>query len=229
MATPRFQRLRGLSALLPGLLLALATAATADPVADAEALARDSFYEGLPVEAAHELDSAGIARLIEMLGDPAEARHHAQVLELLGMSGHRDAYAAIKAAAEDEPRGEVDRSELRKRVAVFAALGHLAAEDDRALADLEAAVEAVPAPRWRHRGLRGERLSGLLRRSAVSGLARSGRKEARAALERIEVDASADPEFERHLRAARRDADRARPSRGGRNEPGERHERGVGR
>jgi hypothetical protein len=230
MATHEASRRRALAASLLGLLVALAAVAAADPgVEEAEKLARGTFYEGVPLEDARALEAAGIARLIEMLRDPDEAAHHAQILEVLGMSGHHDAYAAVAATAAEKPTGEVDRDELRKRVAVMAALGHLAREDDRALADLEAAIESAPPPRWRHRGMRGDRLASLLRRSAVSGLALSGRDEAREALERIELDASADPEFERHLREARRDVRRGPGSRGDRGNGRTQNEPGVGR
>jgi len=215
MATDWSHLLRALTAALLGsaCMLAHAAAAAASPDVDAaEALARSTFYEGVPSEAARELSAAGVARLIEMLGDPAEAPHHAQILEVLGMSGHPDAYAAVAAAAANEPTGEVDRAALRKRVAVLAALGHLARDDDRALADLEAAARSKPAHArgWWHRRLRGERLTGLMRRSAVSALAISGRPEARATLRRLESEAAGDPELERHVRSARIEHERMR-------------------
>jgi hypothetical protein len=208
MPTNQHRPFRALTAALLGSawMLLLASPVAASPDTDAaEALARDTFYEGVPSEAARDLGAAGVARLIEMLGDPAEAPHHAQILEVLGMSGHPDAYAAVAAAAADEPTGEVDAAGLRKRVAVLAALGHLAREDDRALADLETAARdaSVRAPRWRHGRMHGERLSRLMRRSAVSALAISGRREARATLRRLEIEASGDPELERHVRSAR--------------------------
>jgi len=187
--------------------LAPATTARADPSLDAaEALARDTFYEGVPVEDVRALDATAIERLVEMLGDPALAPHHAQILEVLGMSGRPGVYEVVAAAAAEEPIGEIDRAELRKRVAVVVALGHLARNDDRALADLEAAVagEPVAAPRLRHGPLRGERLSRLMRRSAVSALAISGRTEARTILQRLENESAGDPEFERHVRSALR-------------------------
>ena len=219
-------------AALLGSALTAATTAVASPDVDAaEALARDTYYEGVPTEAARALGSAGVARLIEMLGDPAEAPHHAQILEVLGMSGHRDAYAAVKAAAADEPSGEVDRAELRKRVAVLVALGHLARDDDRALADLATVVwvESVRAPRWSHGRLHGARLSGLMRRGAVSALATSGRHEARASLQRLERQAGSDPELQRHVRSALRRLERApqRTIESGPDAP--RRDRGVGR
>jgi len=206
MATSRIRTRSVLVAALFGIAVALApmTSALAESGAlKAEALARATFYEGVPAEDVRALDSTGVERLIEMLGDPAEAPHHAQILEMLGMSGRPNAYAAVANAAAEEPTGEIDRAELRKRVAVLVALGHLARDDDRALTTLEAAVQAdtTRPPRFSHGRLRGKRLSGLMRRSAVSALANSGRTEARATLQRLERGAAEDPEFERHLRS----------------------------
>jgi hypothetical protein len=234
MATSRYRSLSALAAVLLGTALALvpATTAQADPSLDAaEALARDTFYEGVPAEDVRALDAAGIERLVEMLGDPAEAPHHAQILEVLGISGRPEVYAAVAAAAAEEPTGEIDRAGLRKRVAVLVALGHLAREDDRALADLEAAVLVGTArtPRFSHGPLRGKRLAGLLRRSAVNALANSGRTEARATLQQLENAAADDPEFERHLRSALRRLEQKQKrtsGSGGRDAP---HGRGVGR
>jgi len=177
------------SAHLAALLIAFALAprmAGADGAADAEALARTVYIEGVPYAAARTLDEAGVARLIEMLGDEAEARQHAQIAELLGMSGRPGAYEAISAAAAEPPHGEVDAATLRKRVALLAALGHLARSDDRALSDLIAAAgDADSEPGWGYRHLRGRRLARLLRRSALTGLALSGRRQAASVLQQV--------------------------------------------
>jgi hypothetical protein len=109
--------------------------ASAD-VGAAEALARTTYHEGVPYAEARKLTGEGAARLIEMLEDPAEARHHAQIAEVLGMSGRAGAYEAIARAAAAAPTGEVDAPTFRTRVALMAALGHLARSDGRALADL---------------------------------------------------------------------------------------------
>jgi hypothetical protein len=175
----------------------------------AEALARSIYFEGVPYAEARKLTDAGAARLAEMLDDPDEARHHAQIVELLGMSGRAGAYEAIARMAANTPTGEVDASTLRTRVALLVALGHLARSDDRALADLVAAAKGGgPAPAWSRGRLRGPRLAALLRRSALSGLALSGRAEAAAVLRQLLLDARSAPaeagraELVRHLEAA---------------------------
>ena len=174
----------------------------------AEALARTTYHEGVPYAEARKLTDTGAARLAEMLDDPAEARHHAQIAEVLGMSGRAGAYEAIARAAAAPPTGEVDRATLRTRVAVLAALGHLARSDDRAFEDLVAAAMGDgPAPAWRHGRLRGPRLAALLRRSAFSGLALSGRTQAGEILQQLLIDArgarasAGAPDLVRHLEA----------------------------
>jgi hypothetical protein len=73
---------------------------------------------------------------------------------------------------------------------VLAALGHLARNDDRALADLVAAAAGDgPTPAWGHGRLRGPHLAALLRRSALSGLALSGRTQAAEVLQQLLIDA----------------------------------------
>jgi hypothetical protein len=205
---------REASAILGAIFVASLFAFPADArasadVAAAEMLARTTYYEGVPYGEARKLTDAGAARLIEMLDDPAEARHHAQIAEVLGMSGRTGAYEAIARAAAAVPTGEVDGATLRKRVALLAALGHLARSDDRALADLLAAARSdASTPAWSHGRLRGPRLSALLRRSALSGLALSGRAEAGEVLRSMLLDARGPgaakgaPELARHLEAA---------------------------
>jgi hypothetical protein len=187
----------------------LAEARASADVSAAEALARTTYHEGVPYGAARKLTDAGAARLMEMLDDPAEAAHHAQIAEVLGMSESAGAYEAIARAAAAVPTGEVDGAALRTRVAVLAAFGHLARSDDRALANLLAAATLDGStPAWSHGQLHGPRLAALLRRSALSGLALSGRAQAGAALRRLLIDArgaraaNRDPELARHLEAA---------------------------
>jgi hypothetical protein len=201
---------RGTAAILSAILFAfLADARANADVGAAEVLARMTYHEGVPYGEARKLTDAGAARLIEMLDDPAEARHHAQIAEVLGMSGRAGAYEAIARAAAAVPTGEVDGATLRTRVAVLAALGHLARSDDRALADLFAAATADSStPAWSRGRLRGPRLAVLLRRSAFSGLALSGRAQAGEFLRHLLIDArgargnAGAPDRVRHLEAA---------------------------
>ena len=193
------------------LAVGLGTAAIAsaeDDVAVAEHLARTRFFEGVPAEEARRIGDAGAARLGEMLSDQSEARHHPQIIEVLGMSGHPLAWPTLRREAADMPRGEVDRAVFRKRFALRVAMGHLARHDERALAELlEEADGRRSPPTWSCERHRGARLEALLRRSSVNALALSGRSEAQRALRRLRRNAD-DAEFERGVLSALAEFDR---------------------
>lgn len=169
----------------------------------AEKLVRADYVEGLPYAKARELGPAGAERLIEMLLDPDEAKHHSKIVMALGISGAPEAYSALVEFRDREVEGEVDAAEYRARRTLPLAMGHLARTDSRAFQFLlEAARAEGPgfAPRWRYRYLRDERLAGILRRAAITGVATSGRPEASAALHQLEERARLDPQATDELR-----------------------------
>jgi len=186
-------------------LLAIPLAGHAQPgnVEYAEQLVRARYYEGLPYEKARELKLAGVERLSEMLRDSDEAQHHENIVMALGISGFPQAYAALVDFHGQEPEGELNAAEYRARRAIPLAMGHLARSDPRAFRFvLEAAREEDPesAPHWTYRHLRDERLAGVLRRAAITGVAMSGRPEAVAALRETEESARGDPRATAELR-----------------------------
>ncbi len=203
--------------LLLGLLLTATPPARAQLVEGdfAEELVRAQYVEGLPYAEARDLTLAGIERLIEMLRDPAEAEHHENIVMALGISGAPEAYPALVEFQDREVEGEVDAAEYRARRALPLAMGHLARTDPRALRFLlEAARREGPesVPRWRYLYLREQKLAGILRRAAITGVAMSGQPEAVAALRALRERARADPnttdEMRVHVREAERLCDR---------------------
>ncbi len=164
-------------------LLALAAAAPAGALGadDAEALARTLYYEGVPADAALALDADGIARLGEMLADPAEAEHHGNIVSALGLSGHPAAFGLLQAYASVAPSGEVDRATFRARSRIGEAMGRLGQENPHAVAWLlaQASQGQGEAPAWSHRHHRGDRLRLLLEEQALTGLALTGAPAAR--------------------------------------------------
>ncbi len=203
--------------LLIGLLLATTCPARAQlaEVEFAEELVRSQYIEGLPYADARELTPAGVERLVEMLRDAAEGEHHENIVMALGISGAPQAYPALVAFQDKEVEGEVDAAEYRARRAVPLAMGHLTRSDPRALEFLlEAARRQEPesAPRWRYLYLRDQKLAGILRRAAITGVAMSGRPEAVAALralgERARDDPSTTDELRVHVREAETLCDR---------------------
>ena len=158
-----------------------------------------------------DLTLAGIERLVEMLQDSAEAEHHENIVMALGISGDPQAYSALARFQEHSPEGEVDAAEYRARRALPLAMGHLAGTDPRALQFLlEAARREGPesAPRWRYLYLRDQKLAGILRRAAITGVAMSGQPEAIAALRALGELARNDPSTTEELRVHVREAER---------------------
>ena len=194
-----------------GLALAVSGPAGADPVSDAETLVRAVWYEGLPAEAARDLSGPAIARLVEMLADPQEAPHHANIALALGYSGHRDAYPALAALLATPLAGEVDRDAFRTQTTTRLAMGQLARRDPRALRWLlDAEQRGAAAPAWHFRHHRGVALATLLEEQVLSALAISGAPAARVRLDDAvaEARAATGPAESRRLRFA--EAARAR-------------------
>ena len=171
-------------------------------IVEIESLVRALYYEGLPEERARQIGPAGAARLAEMLSDPQESRAQANILMALGLAGQPGALEAIRGWAARLPHeGEIDRDTFRAWQALPFALGHLARRDRRALAMLEAGLEAAP-PGWTFRHHHGPRLHRLARRSAAMSLALTGLPEAGEVLDRA-LQNETDLELEAHLRSMR--------------------------
>jgi len=177
-------------AWLQVVFLALPLSAESGMGADgAERLVRETWYEGLPLDRAAQVDAAGAARLVSMLEDPDERAQHANILMVLGVCAQPSAYDAIAAWAALPRTGAVDRATFRAWQTLPQALGRLARHDPRALVLLTAQFEAGP-PSWHFRYHRGERLAKLIRRAAATGLAISGLPEADALLEKAEAEST---------------------------------------
>jgi hypothetical protein len=174
----RWRELRRLAAMAWLALGAPAPVLADDGAAEAEALVRAVWFEGIPYERARALTPAGVTRLIELLDDPALAEQHANIVVALGMSENPAAYPALARLAEREPSGELGRAQYRVRNALPFALGHLARADRRALRLLERDLAEDRAPAWSFQSLSGERLRKLRLRSAISALGSSGLPEA---------------------------------------------------
>jgi len=165
----------------------------------ADRLAAAIYFEGVPFEEASDLSDGDVARLIELLDDPAKIRQHPNILVLLGMSGSPAAFDAIADYALRGSSGELDRLEFRARRSIAYGMGHLARVDGRALAWLvRAATDASTAPRRSFRKMDPERVEGLMREGAITGLALSARPAAARALSEIIATPGADPRIVEH-------------------------------
>jgi len=160
----------------------------------ADRLAAAIYFEGVPFEAGRDLSDTDVARLIELLEEPAKIRQHPNILVLLGISGSPAAFDAIADYARLGSSGELDRLEFRARRSIAYAMGHLARVDGRALAWLtRAATDANHAPQRSFRQMGPERIAGLMREGAITGLALSGRPNAARVIAEIVAAPSATP------------------------------------
>ena len=160
----------------------------------ADRLAAAIYFEGVPFEEARDLSDGDVARLIELLDDPAKIRQHPNILVLLGMSGSPAAFDAIADYALRGSSGELDRLEFRARRSIAYAMGHLARVDGRALAWLtRAATDANVAPRRSFRQFDPERIALMMRRGAITGLGLSARPSAARTLSEISAAPGAEP------------------------------------
>ena len=189
-------------------------------IGETEDLVRMRHYEGLPEEQAERIGSEGCARLIQLLGDPEEARSHAEILLAIGHCGPAGGLEAIVAWADQPRQGEIDRATFRAWQALPFALAKLAEHDPRAVARLSAQLENEDAPRWTFRHHRGERLRKLRREAAADCLADTDHPDSDAALGRAARRVT-DPGLRAHIEQARerRRARRDRAREAGRGRP----------
>jgi hypothetical protein len=193
---------RTLSVAIAALCLS-ASAPAAEPrsseASRADRLASAIYFEGVPFEEARDLSDRDVARLIELLDDPAEIRKYPNILVALGMSGSPAAFDAIANYASSGSSGELDRLEFRARRSIAYGMGHLARVDGRALAWLtQAATNVSAAPRQSFRQIDSERIARMMRRGAITGLALSAQPAAVRVLDEIIATPGAEPGMVEH-------------------------------
>jgi hypothetical protein len=165
----------------------------------ADRLAAAIYFEGVAFEDVGDLSDVDVARLIELLDDPAEMRKHPNVLVLLGMSGSHEAFDAIADYALRTSSGELDRLEFRARRSIATGMGHLARVDGRALAWLiRAATDANDATQQSFRQIDSDRFARMMRREAITGLALSAHPAAARVLSEIVTTPGADARIVEH-------------------------------
>jgi len=145
---------------------------------------RGVWFEGLPLEQAAELDSQDGELLAEMLSDPAEAAHHANIAMALGACACGPAFEALAAFDAAPPPGGEDYETQAAVRAIPHAMGLLARRETRALEWLEAKVSEP--------GTGGERAARQRRVALMQGLALSRAPRASALLAELEAAALAE-------------------------------------
>lgn len=190
-------------AVLVATLTANAQAPSPLGAAEIEARVRQIYFEGYPSADGTTLTPQAVSRLAEMLVDPAEQEYWANIVLALGASGNPAALAPLADFAASEPSGEVSGDLYAARVSLRVALGRLAHDHPPAMELLASLARDQRSQRaWHFQTLRGAKLSRALQRSAITGLAVSGRPEAVAVFDELHASGQGS-ELSSHIEASR--------------------------
>lgn len=92
---------------------------------DIKAFVRQIFIHGVPYEEASKYDSSVVPTLLNMLADPKEEAHWANVVVTLGIIGDERAVDPLIAFLRKGEKGTLSRSQYAARTSVLMALGYL--------------------------------------------------------------------------------------------------------
>lgn len=179
--------------------LPLPAAASAD---DAEALVRETYFEGVPPDRAQALGAAGGERLAEMLADPDEAKHHKNIVVTLGLCGCGPAFETLVAFDAVVRSGDLELDAFLAWEQVPYAMGHLGRSDARAIDWLTATAGDTEArPTFSHGHRSADTLARQRRLAAIQGLGLTGTVRADDALSALAASES-DARFQRKIQQA---------------------------
>ncbi|HEV2765344.1 MAG TPA: HEAT repeat domain-containing protein, partial [Pyrinomonadaceae bacterium] len=158
-----------------------------EPPMDIKEFVRRRYVHGVPYEQASSYPAEVVPTLLEMLRDPAERAHRANIVATLGMIGDpRAVRPLLELFAEGE--GQLSNREYKLRKAIVVSLGYLLNKtDDREV--LEFLLEGLNPDSWSRTvkwdspaDVPPEHTQSQLTKMAIWGLALSGKTEAREAL-----------------------------------------------
>ncbi len=148
-----------------------------------------TYFEGMPYDAANTYTSVVVPTLLEMLQDDNEAPYWANIAVTLCIIGEESAVEPIISFIEEDVEGELSDSHYRAKSSAVMALGYLInrSGNERALNYL---VESIDPDAWNQRDIQWQASSQAsseardvdLSTMAILGLALSGRPEAAEAL-----------------------------------------------
>jgi hypothetical protein len=150
------------------------------------------YIHGVSMVDARALGTQAVPRLHELLAQPSEADAWANIVAVLGFIGDRSSVDVLTRFLTERFDGEVNLPTFTALLAVPLALGDLARArgDSSALGFLRDGAHLSTwnqrAVRWRFRSYQGERLSRLLTRDCVNGIARIGGGPARDLLGQLQ-------------------------------------------
>ena len=166
-----------------GAVLCGGTSLAQAPAGPVETLVRAVWFEGLPLEKAAELGADDGELLAEMLADPAESPHHANIVVALGACACGPAFEALAGFDSNPTTATEPYQTTAARRAIPQAMGLLARRDVRALGWLENRAKRPLAGR--------DRAARRRRAALMHGLALSESPLADALLADLEASAHA--------------------------------------
>lgn len=157
------------------------------------------YPHGIPYAEARAYGPSAVPELVAMLQDPSMEPHWTKVIWTLGCIGDPAAVSPLMTFLKQQ-RGEVSVDAFRGVLAVMPALGMIAQSGDREA--LSIVMAYTNSRQWLPAGLyfgyqryRGAALGEVLSRTAIQGLAVSGRTEARQLLESMNHSADLRPDW----------------------------------
>jgi hypothetical protein len=161
---------------------------TDDPVkAKVDELVRKHYMDGIQYVQANALGSEAVPYLVEMLNNPADKQFWVNIIVTLGFiekSSSLDPLISFLQNAE----GEVDGFTFRALLSVPFAVGCIASNGDSRALDFLTEMAHTPPTATRRWSFGSQRIDHLLAEQSVTGLAVSGRAEAREELLKLKND-----------------------------------------
>lgn len=172
----------------------LPLAGAALPVED---FVRADFFHGLPISAARNYDRTNAPKLIQMLNDPMEKGCWPNIVTTLGVIGDESVISPLVDFLEHRFEGEVDLKTFNALLNVSAALGHAAYRGNTNALNYLKNNHTVSAWKskalgWTFKRYEGDKLSILLCKIHVRGIAISGKQEAKDLLLKMNTDQGAE-------------------------------------
>jgi hypothetical protein len=149
-------------------------------------LVRQHYFRGIPYLEAHSLGPEAIPYLLDKLNDPVERDFWVNIVVTLGFIEDGTSVEPLVSYLENNC-GEVDVYKFKALISVPFAIGCIASTGDRNSLNylIEMTYSLNPrAVEWKYRGID---IDSLMVLQAITGLAISGRQEAREALEDIKT------------------------------------------
>ncbi|MHC1728514.1 MAG: HEAT repeat domain-containing protein [Syntrophobacteraceae bacterium] len=150
-------------------------------------LVKKHYMDGIQYEQANALGKEAIPHLLELLHNPAEKQFWVNVIVTLGFIEDSSALDPLISFLESA-KGEVDGFTFRAMTSVPFAIGCVASNGDRKALEFLKEMAKAPPPSVLQWSFGQQKIENLLTAEALTGLAVSGRPEARTELLKLKSE-----------------------------------------